>query len=273
MSSFIANKLDVSAPKPYIGGVSTSSLSQTGSRPVTGLVRKRIERSGERLWRFEDFRDLPFPAVAQALSRLTRQGALERLSKGVYYRTGETAFGKSRPNPAAIQKLVSRDKTVFPSGLAAANLLGFTTQSARQGEVATSALSLPRKLVGSDTVIHTRRPQAWENLSETDAALLDFLRRGGRTSELPPEETLSRTLALLSEKGRFVRLLKVASTEPPRVRAMLGALGEQLGKKPPALHGLRTSLNPLSRFDFGLLAGLPHARSWQAKEPRDRETV
>jgi hypothetical protein len=245
---------------------------QARPRPITGLVRQRIERSGERLWRLEDFRDLPFAAVAQALSRLTRQGALERLSKGVYYHTRETAFGKSRPNPAAIQELAARGKTVFPSGIAAANLLGFSTQSARQGEVATSALSLPRKLLGSDTLIHTRRPEAWASLSETDAALLDFLRRGGATSELSPEETVRRTLKLLSDKGRFERLLKVADSEPPRVRAILGAAGEQLGKTSPALQRLGASLNPFSRFDFGLLAGLRRARHWQAKE-RHRETV
>jgi predicted transcriptional regulator of viral defense system len=86
------------------------------------FVRQQIERGGERLWKLEDFRDLPFMAVAQALSRLTRQGRLERLSKGVYYSSHDTAFGKSRPNPAAIQQLASRRRTVFPSGIAAANL-------------------------------------------------------------------------------------------------------------------------------------------------------
>ena len=180
------------------------------------FVRQQIERGGERLWKLEDFRDRPFAAVAQALSRLTRQGRLERLSKGVYYRTRDTSFGKSRPNPAAIQRLASRRKSVFPSGIAAANLLGFSTQTAKQNEVATSALSLPRKLVGSDTVIHTRRPEAWASLSESDAALLDFLRRAGRTSELSPEETIRRTIMLFSEKGRFERLLRIAASEPPR---------------------------------------------------------
>ena len=232
------------------------------------FVRQQIKRGGERLWKLEDFRDLPFMAVAQALSRLTRQGRLERLSKGVYYRTRDTSFGKSRPNPAAIQRLASRRKSVFPSGIAAANLLGFTTQTAKKNEVATSALSLPRKLVGSDTVIHTRRPEAWAGLSESDAALLDFLRRAGRTSELSPEETIRRTIVLLSEKGRFERLLRIADSEPPRVRAMIGAIGEQLGKNRGALSRLRNSLNPFSRFDFGLLAGLRHSRDWQAREHR-----
>ena len=201
-------------------------------------------------------------------SRLGRQGMLERLSKGVYYRARQTSFGKSLPNPAAIQKLASRRKPVFPSGIAAANLLGFTTQTARHSEVATSALSLPRKLIGSDTIIHARRPEAWAGLSEADAALLDFLRRGGQTSELSPQETIRRTLALFSEKGRFERLLKIADSEPPRVRAIMGAIGEQIGKKRATLTRLRASLNPFSRFDFGVLAGLPRARPWQAKERR-----
>lgn len=176
---------------------------------------------------------------------------------------------KPRCHPAACL----RRKTVFPSGITAANLLGFTTQNPKRGEIATSASSLPRKLVGGDTVIHTRRPGAWANLSQTDAALLDFLRRGGKTSELAPAETVRRTLSLLSEKGRFERLLNVADSEPPRVRAMLGALGEQLGKTAPVLRRLRISLNPFSRFDFGLMAELPHARNWQAKERRSHEIV
>ena len=81
--------------------------SANRKRPITASIRKRIERSGERLWRLDDFRELPFTAVAQALSRLTRDGVIERLSKGVYYRNRQTVLGKSRPNPAAIQKLAS----------------------------------------------------------------------------------------------------------------------------------------------------------------------
>jgi hypothetical protein len=45
----------------------------------------------------------------------------------------------------------------------------------------------------------------------------------------------------------------------------MGAIGESLRKKPATLSYLRRSLNPLSRFDFGLLAALPAAKDWQAK--------
>ena len=238
----------------------------TGRRPTARWIRRQIENGGERLWRFHDFPGAPVAAVAQALSRLARMGELERLSKGIYYRSRQTALGKSRPNPAAIRKLAAdRDNPVFSAGTAAANLLGFSTQSASRSEVATSGFRLPRKLLGDDTVVHTRRPEAWKNLSERDAALLDLLRRIGRTSELSPEETVKRTLALCRDDRRFERLLSVAASEPPRVRAMLGAIGAQLGKKPAVLKDLRDLLNPVSRFDFGMLQGLAHAADWQAK--------
>ncbi len=268
MSSFIAKKLDTNPAVAETFCMARNSKSSSNGQRVAALVRQRIENAGERLWRLEDFRDLPFAAVAQALSRLARTGVIERLSKGVYYRSRETAFGKSRPNPAAIQRLAARHKTLYPSGVAAANLLGFTTQTASQRELATSSLSLPRKLVGQDAVVHARRPEAWSKLSETDAAMLDFLRRAGSTSELGPQETVRRTLLLLAERGRYRRLLAVAGTEPPRVRAMLGALGQELGRPERELKQLRDSLNPSSRFDFGMLAGLEHARLWQAKERR-----
>jgi len=47
---------------------------------------------------------------------------------------------------------------------------------------------------------------------------------------------------------------------------MIGAIGEQLGKNRAALAAC-DSLNPFSRFDFGLLAGLPHAATGSQGAP------
>jgi hypothetical protein len=265
LSSFIAKKLDDQPALVDTVFMVNAPASSARIRDVTRVVQMRIERGGERIWRLADFRDLPFAAVAQALSRLARKGTIERLSKGVYYRARETTFGKSRPNPALIQKLASARKGVFPSGIAAANMLGFTTQNRKEGEVSTSAGSLPRKLIGRHTIVHTRRPETWKRLSQADAALLDFLRLGGRASEMTPEETIARTIDLLSEEGRFERLMMVADAEPPRVRALLGALGEAMRRPEDLLRRLRATLNPYSRFDFGVFSGLPAASKWQAK--------
>jgi hypothetical protein len=246
---------------------------KTGSGSTAETVRRRIEASEERVWRLADFDGMPFTAVAQALSRLSRRGLIQRLGKGIYYRSRQTAFGPSKPNTAQIRSLPVRRRGVFPAGIAAASLLGFTTQNAARVEVATDGLSLPRLIVGKETIIHTRRPESWRGLSETDAAILDFLRKRGDSSELNPNETVDRLLNHFREPGRFERLLKVAESEPPRVRAMLGAIGQQLGEPDRILSSLRKSLNPLSRFDFGSLAVLEHAREWQAKERKRHETV
>lgn len=225
MSRFTAKKLDrdnLLMRRNQKAGLDAVNTAET--------VRRRIEGSGERVWRLADFEGMPFTAVAHALSRLCRQGVIQRLGKGLYYRARETAFGLSKPSSAQIRSLPVRMKKVFPAGVAAGNLLGFTTQHAARVEVATDGLSLPRLIVGEETIIHTRRPESWRKLTETEAALLDFLRNRGESSELSPEETVEKLLKYFREPRRFERLLKVALSEPPRVRAMLGSIGQQLGQ-------------------------------------------
>ena len=245
-----------------------SPKRQIEPRQAAKLVRSRIESGGERLWRTEDFDDLPFAAVARTLSRLMQAGVIQRLSKGTYYLARQSSFGESRPNPKDVRKLAERHKSLFPAGVAAANILGFSTQTAKHPELATSASSLPRKLVGSDTIIYTRRPDTWADLTQQEAAIFDFLRRGGRTSELSPEDTVRRITKLLSESNTFTRLAHVALREPPRVRAILGALGERMDADKKVVARLKKSLNPLSRFDFGIFSDVANARQWQAKRRR-----
>jgi len=65
--------------------------------------------------------------------------------------------------------------------------------------------------------------------------------------------------------NRLRELSEAALKEPPRVRAMLGAMFAY-AELPEALwEPLKASLNPFTRFDFGLFSKLPNAREWQAK--------
>jgi hypothetical protein len=61
------------------------------------------------------------------------------------------------------------------------------------------------------------------------------------------------------------QLCDVAFTEPPRVRAIIGALLELSNVAQSTVEPLKKSLNPLSKFDFGLFTELPNAHQWQAK--------
>jgi len=274
LSCFTAKKLDRQCGRSDTLVMSRKrKTTELAAQNTADTIRSKIEGGGERVWRFADFEGLPAAAVAQALSRLSRKGLVQRLGKGLYYRSRSTALGPSKPNRSQIQALPLRRNGVFPSGVSAANLLGFTTQNPGRVEVATNGPSLPRLIIGKETVIHTRRPESWRELSQEDAAFLDFLRNRGASSELSPAETVSKLIALARGNGRIDRLLKVAESEPPRVRAMLGAIAEQLGKPAGRLKQLRSGINPLSRFEFGILAALTFAKRWQAKEVKHDETL
>jgi Family of unknown function (DUF6088) len=217
---------------------------------------------GARYWKHSDFKGLPASAVATALSRLSREGTLRRAGKGVYYRPVQTSFGLSIA-PASVAAAQTLRAPVQPAGLSAANALGLTTQNPGKPVFATSAPKAPTALRGA--TVHTGRPNERAKLSAEEGAILEILRERARSSDLPAKETAQRLGAAISDVDSFARLTTAALAEPPRVRAMLGALGEELQMSPTLLARLRASLNPLSRFDFGPLRVLGAADKWQAK--------
>jgi hypothetical protein len=176
-------------------------------------------------------------------------------------------LGPSLPAASAVVAETAR-APLHPAGLTAANRLGLTTQNPMRPEFATPAFAAPQSL--RDAVVHTRRPAARTELDADEAAVLEVLRDRGRTSDLSPEATVGRFVELLSNPARYRRLATAAQSEPPRVRAMLGALGERAGAPRRAVEALRHSLNPYSRFDFGAFAVLPNSRAWQARGNEQR---
>ncbi|RYG39143.1 hypothetical protein EON81_01800 [bacterium] len=240
----------------------TPAKSSTKEASISHQIQARIQAGGERFWNYSDFDGMPPSAVAKTLSRLATKGEIQRAGKGLYYRSRPTVVGKSKPSQTKVAEASAKHK-LHPSGLSAANALGFTTQNAAAGQYATTGTNRPTKLSGSK--VYTRRSVAREDLDAEEGALLEFLRARGSLSELTPEETVKRLLQKLKEPKRFERLAAAALSEPPRVRAILGAVGEQTRQRKSVLDSLRASLNRLSRFDFGSLQSLKHAKDWQAK--------
>lgn len=225
-------------------------------------IRQTIISSSPRLWRYSDFAELNSPAVAKTFSRLASEGIIQRAGKGLYYRPQSTSFGPSKPAATEVSEASARHR-LFPANLTAANLLGFTTQNPAKPSYATSGPAKPTKLKGAR--VYTRRPANREALSTEDAALLEFIRARGKWSELSPLDTAERLVQMLQSRERFARLARAAAAEPPRVRAILGAIGQQASQPNAILAELHAELNPLSRFDFGSLIVLKHANEWQAK--------
>ena len=230
----------------------------------TESIRPRILSGGERFWNHQDLADYHSATIAKTFTQLVKEGALQRISKGHYYHPRQTRFGYSQPVRSELPFQLTQTR-VYPAGVNAANLLGFTTQNAIDGTFATTVNSLPTAWLGERAKLYTRRPSTWENLSATEAALLDFLRSRGEWGDLSPTQTNQQLLNHFRVPERFERLVEISHAEPPRVRAMLGAIGQELKYSKDLLQQLRMGLNPYSRFEFGKLSTLWYATEWQAK--------
>ncbi len=232
---------------------------------VATRVLRLVERgSPDKVWTYEDFRSMPVMAVAAALSRLTKEGVLRRVRKGVYYLPRETRFGDTYPDPPRVAAAVLKRRGIAwkPSGPAAYNGLGLTTQVSPR-----VTLDVDRGIrslrVGSDARLTFRLAPTVRTLDARERAVLDALRDLRKIPDTSPSEVVRRISDLFATKRlSFNHVALHSLKEPPRVRALLGAIGGNLGGKRAILNKLKKSLNPTTSFRLGISEVLPTARDW-----------
>ena len=110
----------------------TNTHRMDTNKKIAQIVKERIE-AGERgdIYFVSSFSDLQNDqAVTKSLQRLSDEGILIRLSKGVYLYPETTRFGTITPPIEEIVKSIAeRDNVaVLPTGSTALNKLGFSTQ-------------------------------------------------------------------------------------------------------------------------------------------------
>lgn len=215
---------------------------------------------------YADFVQAPtqFAAVAAALSRLSKAGEITRFAKGRYYRPLLTRFGAVPPSDQAVLAAVGAaagQLAPYATGLSVYNRLGLTTQVPAVVTFAAPRRRryLPRRL---RTVVRPALAQA------SDVPLLQWLevlRDVRRIPDTSPDRVVARVakeLRLLAPPARR-RLTELACQQaPPRARALLGALLENL-PHPKGAATLRRTLNPLTKYRLGISAQvLPNRAAW-----------
>lgn len=277
MSSIVCRKLDIIHSLPYPPDGEDRLVNRSRASSIAHAVRSRILRGGEdRLWTYADFARLDRIAVAAALSRLARAGDITRVRRGVYYRPKPTRFGASRPDPEALVDAVLRQRgaAALPSGPGEYNRLGLTTQVAGVVTRATGG-RVPRAPMAGVAVQAAERPlERQRGIRPAERTALDALRDVTRIPGASAGEVLRRLKTLLrSRQLDFARLARFARAEPPRVRALLGALGTDVradgaarAVRASALAELRAGLNPLTAYRLpGVDRVLRHATAWRIK--------
>ena len=236
-------------------------------------VRKRIEEGGEdRLWSYPDFHTLPPLAVAAALSRLSKDpnGLLRRVRRGMYYVPKKTRFGESKPELDRVMTHLLHHRGIgyAPTGTAAYNGLGLTTQISPKISYRVKrpvrSVDPGRRFFNVRSVTISPSYEV-EGIASSELTALDALKDLDRIPGATPAETITRIMELIrSGRLSLKRLVRLARHEPPRVRALVGAIGSHLGAAKTVAR-LKKSLNPLTNFALSVSSTLPNAAEWQIR--------
>lgn len=237
--------------------------SNLGMSIAASISKRVLSAESGSVWTYSDFKSLSTAAVAASLSRLAKTGALRRARKGVYYKPRSTRWGMIAPDSRSIAEAVLSHRGIrwVPTGLPVYNALGLTTQvsSVSTYAVEDGSISLSTGLPGR---IRLRRAMVGD-LSAEERGTLDALRDLRKIPDTSPADVLNRLATVISSRRlSFKRLAAAALTEPPRVRALLGAIGSEIGANPMLLARLKKSLNPTTSFKVGLSSTFPAARAW-----------
>lgn len=214
----------------------------------------------------DDFKGLNAPrsALAVALSRLTREGTVNRLRRGFYLKPKDSRFGSLPPNSGAMIAAIGlQGKKSYISGLSAFNKLGLTTQVPNIISLKGGVTNSSFKAGGTRIEVKAgRSPKAPRDIPLL--VLLDSLREIKSIPDSNVDESVKILKKKISEldKNQKVRLVSLALADKPKVRALLGAILDE--SNPEITEILFQGLNQLTTYKIGI-SSLEFARKWRIK--------
>lgn len=236
---------------------------------VAEQIRERIKRIPERIpFGYTQLGIEPdsFFTAAKALERLQKQGIIRKASKGVFYKPKRSIFGELGLDYDALLNsyLFKNGKRIgYVTGTAIYNELKLTTQIPNITKIATTGKpqqtgtgSFRTKIVKANTEVTDENYQL--------LSILDALKDFKRIPDLDKGSGIIILSAKLKEFNavQIKLLIKCALDYPPRVRAFLGALLENINVSTD-LSLLKKSLNPLSEYNYGIDSkSLSTAANW-----------
>ncbi|MDE5876886.1 MAG: hypothetical protein K2H47_05245 [Muribaculaceae bacterium] len=211
-------------------------------------------------------------AAARALQRMAERGEISKLCNGKYFKPRITMFGTLKPSPSQIAKeyLVKDGKTVgYLTGGTAFSRYSLTTQISSEIQIGTNQYRRPLNR-GNYRIsfVFQQNP-----IAESDTELLRLLDCIRFIKEIPgttPSEACKRLMCIVENLGeqKKVKLIQYALKYTPFVRALLGAILENIGSSKAMTEPLRQSLNGISKYLLPISAiVLPNKLNWRIHEP------
>lgn len=207
-----------------------------------------------------------YVTAAKALERLQKEGLIKKMSKGVFYKPKQTVFGELKPDYTEMLRpyLFENGKRVaYETGYSLYNRLKLTTQVAFRIKIASRdrRISVNKGALKIDTV------KSYVDVTDANCKLLELLDALKDIKHIPdasPDNSiviLSSLINKLNDK-QIAEMIKYALSYPPRVKALLGAVLENINSQ-VSTSKLKQSLNPLTKFELGIKKSvLPTINNW-----------
>jgi hypothetical protein len=175
------------------------------SSPIADKVLDRLQAANGQIFSVADFLDLgPRPTVDQALSRLARQGKINRVRRGLYElpRIGKLLNRPITQSPDALARAWARKNglRIVPSGAYAANLLGLSTQVPAKITYYTNGRTKTIKLGQHTIKLLNRGPKTMEVQGKTSPLVFQALSYFGKDGVT--QGMMSRLRSLLTAKDK-----------------------------------------------------------------------
>ena len=210
-----------------------------------------------------------YTAATKSIERLIKKGMIKRISTGVFYKPKQTVFGELKPDEEKIitPYLFQNGKRIaYITGLLLYNKIGLTSQIPKEISIASNK----KRIYISKGNIKAKAVRSYVDVTDENfrfLELLDALKDFNKIPDLDKKSVitiLTNKIFKLNNEQRN-KLISIALDYPPRVRAFLGALLENSGKK-RELRILDDSLNPLSKYKLGIAKEiLPTVEKWNIK--------
>ena len=206
------------------------------------------------------YRDLGLPPESSAnvirkLNRMADMGAIQRLSKGRFYKPKKTMFGNLKPSQEEVVKdLLEKDGKIigYLTGVSIFGQLGLTTQISNIIEIGVKG----KKNNTSRGMYTIRFVQQTNQITRSNIPLLqllDSIKNIKRIPDTTPDNSYNRISAIiksLDEKSLDL-MIKLAMKYNPMTRAVTGAIIEELYGEEKA-RVLKDTLNPITIYKVGL---------------------
>lgn len=208
-----------------------------------------------------------YSATSKTIERLIKKGIIKRISTGVFYKPKQTVFGELKPDEEKIitPYLFKNGKRIaYITGLLLYNKMGLTTQIPKEISIASNK----KRIYISKGNIKASAVKSYVEVTDENYKFLELLDTIKDFKNIPDIDKksaikiLTNKILELNNKQK-TELIEIALEYPPRVRALLGAIFENIGEN---IEKLDDSLNPLSEYKFGITKEiLPTIEKWNIK--------